>query len=88
MALTTVQRQWLRRQIARRFFGDGTPANITKADIDASVDPLVTYLETNQTAILNTMTGTPLASRTTAVKADVFALTAIARFGDVSKDIT
>jgi hypothetical protein len=88
MALTAAQRTWLRRQIARRFFDGGAPADITKLDIDASVDPLVTYLETNQTAILNTMNGTPLAGRSAAVKADVFALTTVARFGDITRDIT
>lgn len=85
MALTDPQELWARRRVVADVFG-AAPVTVTKQDIDDSVAALVTLLEatSTQTAIGNAMVGTALAGATTAVKAKVFAIAALARYGEVT----
>ena len=80
MALTAPQTMWARRQVVADVFGAG-PVNVTKPDIDASINALVAWAETNAASAQAAMAGTPLASASAAVKAQCMAIAIRARYG-------
>lgn len=84
MALTAAQVVWARRQVVADIFG-ASPVNVTKAQIDAAVAAVVASLEGSAgTELVAAMTGTALESASVAVKAEVVAIAAMARYGGVA----